>query len=347
MGLIDFLFNTDPHSVSEERDRGRELLAELTQKKLRPHQASWCVQLIKRGVDPNLVEESTGRTALTLAAEKGHANIALALLEKGADINAQDRDGWTALAHAAKEGQTKMLQTLIEKGANIDAQDNWGWTALYWAIFHGQSDAALTLIEKGADVNTRNTGGVSLIDYAMKRDIPEIIIAIINSDIDVNMQCRDGKTLLMNTASLSKSIDTTLALIEKGADIHARNEKGETAIICAARTSHTDAILALIKSGADVNAQDNDGKTALMYAADNGHTPTILALVDNGADPALTDNEDKTAEHMSKRHRLSYDFAKTTQSRYTAYIKKTFRNAAKEGTRHTRKIRRPKKNAAP
>ena len=51
----------------------------------------------------------------------------------------------------------------------------------------------------------------------------------------------------------------------------------------AASNGHTDIVKALLDKGADVNARGNKGSTALMFAAYNGHTDIVKSLIDKGA----------------------------------------------------------------
>lgn len=67
--------------------------------------------------------DEQGRTALMLAAEKGHLGTIEALLELSANINMQDEHGMTALMYAAKQGHPGVIDLLLEKGANINVQD--------------------------------------------------------------------------------------------------------------------------------------------------------------------------------------------------------------------------------
>ena len=45
----------------------------------------------------------------------------------------------------------------------------------------------------------------------------------------------------------------------------------------------TENVKLLLKNGADVNAKNNDGQTALMWASDNGHIEVVRLLLENGA----------------------------------------------------------------
>lgn len=51
------------------------------------------------------------------AAKDGNMLVLKAALEKGADINAKDKNGWTALMWASKNGHTEVVEFLKERGA--------------------------------------------------------------------------------------------------------------------------------------------------------------------------------------------------------------------------------------
>jgi ankyrin repeat protein len=70
-----------------------------------------------------------GRTPLMLAAFRGEAAAVLDLLERGADVNARDRDGDTALMFAAFKGHALVVALLLQYGANVYARARNGWTA--------------------------------------------------------------------------------------------------------------------------------------------------------------------------------------------------------------------------
>lgn len=74
------------------------------------------------------------------------------------------------LIDAAAYGKTNKVIALIEKGANVNARDNredWKrWTPLHWAASCAQTETVETLIEAGADLNAKDTNGMTPLDWA-------------------------------------------------------------------------------------------------------------------------------------------------------------------------------------
>jgi hypothetical protein len=75
-----------------------------------------------------------------IAAKKGNVALVKKLLEKGADVNAVNKDGETALMWASDKGHTEVAKLLIEKGADVNVADKSGTTALIWASLAGHTE---------------------------------------------------------------------------------------------------------------------------------------------------------------------------------------------------------------
>jgi ankyrin repeat protein len=86
--------------------------------------------------------------------------VAELLLAAGAEVNGRGGDRM-ALYAAARRGDEAMVTLLLEKGADINANDGAVGTALHAAAIGGHKDVAELLLERGADANVRTSAGVT------------------------------------------------------------------------------------------------------------------------------------------------------------------------------------------
>lgn len=78
--------------------------------------------------------------------------------------------------------------------------------------------------------------------------------------------------------------NTVILLLEKGANINAKNTEGETPLMYAALQGKKDVVRFLLNRGADATVKDNNGQTAAVWAetddyADMSHMRAIAALL--------------------------------------------------------------------
>ena len=84
-------------------------------------------------------------------------------------------------------------------------------------------------------------------------------------------------------------------LIDRGADVSAKNDMGMTPLHCA---SYGNIVEVLVRRGADVNARARNGWTPLHVQSqegeDTGALEVMEALLEAGANPNLTDEKGNT-----------------------------------------------------
>ena len=250
--------------------------------------------LIEAGADVN--ERSTGGsfTPYLFAVRAGHIDAARALIDAGVDVNQSLTDGTSALVLAVVNAHYELAAALLDKGANPNA-DKQGWTALHqiaWSRRHNAGfnlpgpvatggldslDLVRKLVQKGANVNARMTKEPR--------------------DGNRNQLNRIGSTAFLMAAK-SDDVPLMRALLENGADPSLTTERGTTALMAAAGVgiwapgenpgTHEEALaavkLALEAGGGKVNDVDQDGETALHGAVYRGGAiPVIQFLIDKGA----------------------------------------------------------------
>ena len=207
-------------------------------------------------------------SALVAAAARGHEDVALFLLEKGADPKVADSNQITALHYAMLQGLAHMggIPTHLNNSAHV----------------HRPTMRALVreLLARGADPNAR------IGDLAFLPGLPAITPKLSLS----------GVTPLM-LAAAAADLSLTRVLLEAGADPLLASEKNSTALMVAAglsfkqdrmtRLEYKDALeiaKLLIERGADVNVVGENGWTALHGAAYNGADEIARLLLENGAE---------------------------------------------------------------
>lgn len=124
---------------------------------------------------------------------------------------------------------------------------------------------------------TNGNGDTFLTAASTRRSSVKIFKSLIGYGADVNAKNNDGETALMLTSSL----EVAKLLIDNGADVNAKDNGSSTALMWA---SSLDITKLLIENGADINAKDGYGHTALMRAVKWDSLNIAKFLIDNGAD---------------------------------------------------------------
>jgi len=123
-------------------------------------------------LDQGLNIEARGQeigTPLLLAVDFGNIPGALALVRRGADVNAADKNGITVLRHAVMKGANELVALALAKKADIRAAEpRNGKTVLHEAALRGYSAIVKDLLTAGADKNAKDNKGRTALSYALK-----------------------------------------------------------------------------------------------------------------------------------------------------------------------------------
>ena len=133
------------------------------------------------------------RELLFDAASDGDLAGVQAELDKGADVNAKNKDGWTPLNFATDGGHKEVAELLIANGADVNAKDDQGSTPLKFAAYRGQKEIVELLIAEGADVNAKDDEGGTPLHLAAWRGHKETAELLIAEGADANAKIEAGK----------------------------------------------------------------------------------------------------------------------------------------------------------
>ncbi|MDN7245557.1 ankyrin repeat domain-containing protein [Planococcus shenhongbingii] len=155
---------------------------------------------------------------------------------------------------------------------------------MVWAIFYGQTDKVRKLIRKGADVNEADDSGFTPLRWAVQEGQLDIVQLLLSHGADINAIDEEGQTPLYQAAADGNS-ELVEYLLDNGADIDLSGD-GVTPLIiasCYFDSNQLETVKLLVERGADIHAKDNEGQTALFYAEEYGIDDVTSFLKEQGA----------------------------------------------------------------
>ncbi len=157
--------------------------------------------------------------------QAGEAEFAEAVLEKGADIDGRDTSGNTALHIAAANSRTGTAAFLIKRGADIEAANKCRETPLMTAAGGADGKTVKLLTASGAKFEKENIYGDRPVHIAAARKNIAAMKELIAIGADINTRNRDGRTPLYIAEDLNNREMVNL-LKANGADARIGDKNG-------------------------------------------------------------------------------------------------------------------------
>jgi ankyrin repeat protein len=174
------------------------------------------------------------------------------------------------------------------------ARDANGVSAAQAAGYHGRRDVLALLVERGAPLDG--------FELAMAGELDRLRELIAGDPGATERRTPDGWTPLHGAAFFAQP-EAVRLLLNAGADVHAvsRNAMANQPLHAAlAGRLPLGAVALLLDRGADVNARQHGGYTALHAAAQHGDREMAELLLARGADPSIATDDGRTAADLAR-----------------------------------------------
>ena len=290
-----------------------------------------------------------GLTPLHLAAgsKKPNPKVIETLVKHGAPIDARDSKRRTPLLLATCSGSGQVVEVLLRLGASMKEEYRIG----HIAAVRNDVGSIRAFIAAGFDLQARGKKGRTILHEALSCPSTgletaryilglEGVMLIVNAETDAGstpLHClleNFGKYRLSDTDKLEK-LEMVQLLLQRGADVQAKDKYGETPAHIEAESGDTDSMSELIRAGFDINTkgawegtvlhravrrpemmkyflgleggrlgintQDLSGRTPLHIAVAVDSKEVVELLLRHRADPEIEDQEGVSPSFLAHR----------------------------------------------
>ena len=273
--------------------------------------------LLQRGADVN-AQDKDHTTPLFLAIQRNMYDITRVLLTRGAKPNVKNVDGKAPL-HLLLEGDFSdeddipgLVCLLLERGADVNAQDQNHASPLLLAVERHLVDITRILLQRGAEPNMKNIKGKTPLHVLLEQDFHDyedvngvlvVVQLLLDNGADVNAQDEDDTTPL-HLAFHQRKFEITQILLNRAnaeryrflAQLHITSE-GEYNF----NEHRHGASQFSLERTPDIVLQNMGLMTRLHWACYFGRLRMARELLDNGANAHEENIRGETPLHLVSR----------------------------------------------
>jgi ankyrin repeat protein len=232
------------------------------------------------------------RNPMHNAAEGGHVSICEVLLQSKYGVQfATSEDGWSMIPMemALLHGHVELTELFLNwnNGTLLASEPGTVAGALTLAAHFGQpmvADMLLARHPEACSSDFRNYTALHHAAYSGSVETVKVILGYPAGSSTLEARDKSGNTPLVGAADRGQS-EIVEYLLEKGANINAKNDDEKTALHLACEGDLDQVIKILLQSESDIDieAKDSDGRTALVVANEWQASGAIKLLLGAGA----------------------------------------------------------------
>jgi hypothetical protein len=239
------------------------------------------------------------------------------------------------LREAAEANNVKKMEELVAAGASVNAEQGYQNTVLKAAVSNGSTDAVRFLLAHSLKAEDFPRYEGSLIHIAAAGGHAEIIRLLLAwTPAMADRQNNEQATPLHAAAAHGREAAVRALLELKPQFLEAKDWQGNTALHLAANNGHAETVALLVEKGANVNARNKESRTPLFLAQKQNYDevadilrPVTATVRAPGADAAPPEEWRKMSgecvAHISVEDAIGYRITEifnfTARERTTLY----------------------------
>lgn len=181
---------------------------------------------------------------------------------------------------------------IFDVGAGQDGSLR-NYSSLMMASFLGLEDVITLMLDRAVNIHAFDDLKSTALGIAIDRHHEPVVLVLLDHNTHIESSIGHWNGTALHLAMRYQYEGIVQLLLERGADIEARNVRGETPLFCGGHFTTTQLLL---KHGASVGIKNNFGITVLHYAAENyWEEGVIQLLLTQGADIEIQDTLGRTA----------------------------------------------------
>ena len=189
-------------------------------------------------------------------------------------VNQDDRHEWHPIFHAGLRRHYDVVKYLIDCGADLAAH---GGYAIHYAaeVPDNKEVVSLLIAYGGLDAHAKPSSETArqFIYAVFLANVPRVNAMLRDNSKLVQERYAHGDTALHHAAR-NGDLEIVEQLVGSGADVNLISDHGHFPLYCAAGHGHVETTLYIVEHGADLQARLGDGKTVVEWLkqyADHDH----------------------------------------------------------------------------
>jgi ankyrin repeat protein len=243
---------------------------------------------------------SSGWSSLDYAEENGDQTTVDFLLNRGLA-----NEWWNAITEsfirrADSVGYLRRVELLLNRGADVNAQDCFGWWPLQYAMETKHRTVIELILSRGACVNVNPWQPGSPVIDAVATGLSNVVQLVLARSTNPHAPDADGMTPIMLSMSRTPYDLNIIRLLAKHGAVFEPPKKGLNKGLLIRALLEKDQYLVewLLAHGAEPNIYEDGGQHVLHGARCRGPEMFVKLLIDHGANPNCRDSHGNTLLHL-------------------------------------------------